>query len=118
MICVYWWSCVAEYLAELGHDLPQKAVQYGELPAQVDVPLKAPRITDTVQVGDLIKELLHGAPLHFQELIHETHVLLFVAKPVDNRRKLEMKSRIISGQFDFLKSNCENGTNKLFCTDF
>lgn len=57
MLCVY--------LAELSHDLPEETVQYRQLPAQVDVALKSACIADTVQVGDLIEELLHGAPLHF-----------------------------------------------------
>lgn len=52
------------YLAELSHDLPEETVQYGQLPAEVNVSLKAACIADTVQVGDLIQELLHGAPLH------------------------------------------------------
>lgn len=53
------------HLAELSHDLPKETVQYRQLPAQVDVSLKAACIADAVQVGDLIQELLHGAPLHF-----------------------------------------------------
>ena len=55
---------VCIHLAELSNDLPQQTVQYRELPAQVDVALKAAGITDTVQVGDLEEKLLHGAPLH------------------------------------------------------
>lgn len=69
------------YLAELSHDLPEETVQYGQLSAKVDVSLKAACAADAVQVGDLIQELLHGAPLHLQKLIHEAHVLLFIAKP-------------------------------------
>lgn len=52
------------YLTELSHDLPQEAVQDGQLPAQVDVALEPAGVADAVQVGDLVEELLHGAPLH------------------------------------------------------
>lgn len=73
--------CSLLHLAELIHDLPQQTVQYGQLPAEVDVALKTAGAADAVQVGDLVQELLHGGPLHLQELIHEAHVLLFIAKP-------------------------------------
>lgn len=68
--------CYCSHLAELAHDLPQKAVEHGQLSAQVDVALKHASVSTSVHVGDLEKKLLHGGPLHFQELIHEIHVLL------------------------------------------
>jgi len=74
-------------LAELRDDLPEEAVQDGQLAAQVDVALEAARVAHAVQVGDLVKELLHGAPLHLQELIHENHVILFIAKPAHGKRR-------------------------------
>lgn len=64
IIVLYSITDVCVYLAELSHDLPEETVQYGQLPAEVDVSLKAACIADTVQVGDLVQELLHGAPLH------------------------------------------------------
>lgn len=79
-------TVLCAHLAELSHDLPEEAVQDGQLPAQVDVALKSTRVADAVQVGDLVEELLHGAPLHFQKLIHEAHVLLFTPKPAGGGR--------------------------------
>lgn len=67
--------CSCTHLAELAHDLPQQAVEHGQLPAQVDVALEHPSVPTGVHVGDLEQKLLHGAPLHFQELVHEVHVL-------------------------------------------
>lgn len=69
------------YLTELSHDLPQEAVQDRKLSSQINVSLKSPGIAYAVQIGDLIQELLHGAPFHLQELIHEAHILLLTAKP-------------------------------------
>lgn len=69
------------HLAELGQDLPKQSVQRGELPAEVDVALKAAAVGEGVQVGDLVQELLHAGPLQLQELVHEGHVLLLAAKP-------------------------------------
>lgn len=67
--------CYCTHLAELAHDLPQQAVEHGQLSAQVDVALEHPSVSTSVHVGDFEKKLLHGAPLHFQKLIHEIHVL-------------------------------------------
>lgn len=82
-------AAVSADLAELSHDLPEEAVQDGQLPAQVDVSLEAACVTDTVQVGDVEQELLHGGTLHLQKLIHETHVLLFIAEPAHGRWRRE-----------------------------
>ena len=70
------------YLIQLGHHLPEQGVQHGQLAAQVDVALEGHGVGHAVQVGDLVQELLHGAPLHLQELVHVAHVLLLSPKPV------------------------------------
>lgn len=77
-------GCV-QYLVHLGEHLGEKGVQGGELPAQVDVALKARRVGDRLWVGDLQQETLHVGPLMLQELVHERHVLLLVSKPENEK---------------------------------
>lgn len=76
-------------LAELTHDLPQQTVQHGQLPAEVNVALEATGIAPGVHVGDFVEELLHGAPFHLQELVHEIHVLLLWPKPAGDEDERE-----------------------------
>lgn len=71
------------YLAELAHDFPQQAVEHGQLSAEVDVALEPSGVSSGIHVGNLVKELLHGAPLHLQELVHEVHVFLLGSKPAE-----------------------------------
>jgi hypothetical protein len=63
-------------LAELGQHLPEQGVKCGELAAQVYIALKTAAVGQGVQVGYLIQELLHRAPLQLQKLIHEAQEVL------------------------------------------
>ncbi len=77
-------SNTGPYLTELRHDLPQQTVQDRELAAEVDVALERPAVTHTLQIRDLVQELLHGAPLHLQKLIHEAQIVLLPTEPAED----------------------------------
>ena len=87
-----------QYLVHLEHHLRQERVQGGELPAEVDVPLKSRRVGDRLRVRDFEQEALHVGPLVLQELVHEGHVLFLVTKSGKQREMLLKKHPQLSAK--------------------
>lgn len=67
----------------------------GQLSAEVDVPVKASGVVESVRVGDLLQEALHAAPLPLHEIVHEQHVLLLSAKPAITQVQLHIRLRVL-----------------------
>lgn len=69
-----------QYLVHLGNHLREERVQGGELPAEINIPLKSSCIGDCLWIRDFKKKALHIGPLMLKKLVHEGHVLFLVAK--------------------------------------
>ncbi len=95
--------CHPQYLVHLGHHLREEGVQGGELPAEVDVPLKACRVGDCLWVRDFEQEALHVGPLVLQELVHEGHVLFLVTKSDGKQGQERERGTKNKAEFNFSK---------------
>lgn len=78
-----WW-----HLGQAGEDVAEQEVESGELQSQVHVAVVGGHVDAALGVGHALQEFCHGAPVVLQELVHEAHVGLLLAKPGDHDVRL------------------------------
>lgn len=78
-----WW-----HLIQAGEDVTEQEVESGELQGQIHIAVVGGHVDAALGVGHALQEGRHGAPVVLQELVHEAHVGLLLAKPGDHDGRL------------------------------